>query len=200
MLAATEITQLHDHLVTLWHQDPAAPADVQHESFLASIARQHRANYELWHIEDEARRPGASDAELADVKRRIDVTNQRRNDAVEELDRALLDDLAPRGLPNPEAELHSETPGLMIDRLSILALKIYHTREEACRENAPQGHEERNCARLAILEEQRADLARCLDALWSRILTGTRRFKLYRQLKMYNDPSLNPSIYRKDGA
>jgi hypothetical protein len=87
----------------------------------------------------------------------------------------------------------------MIDRLSILALKIYHTREEACRENAPGGHQERNCARLAILEEQRADLARCLDAVWSRILAGTRRFKLYRQLKMYNDPSLNPAIYGKGG-
>jgi hypothetical protein len=200
MLSAAEITRLHDHFVILWHVDCAVPADVEGAPFLASVARQHRANFELWHIEDEARRPGARDAELADVKRRIDVTNQRRNDAVEELDRALLDDLAPRGLPNPEAELHSETPGLMIDRLSILALKIYHTHEEACRENAPQGHGERNCARLAILDEQRADLARCLDALWSRILTGTRRFKLYRQLKMYNDPSLNPAIYGKDGA
>jgi hypothetical protein len=200
MRPAADIAHLHDHLVTLWHQDTAALADVEHEPFLAGVAHQHRANFELWHIEDEARRPGASDTELADVKRRIDVTNQRRNDAVEELDRALLDDLAPRGLPNPEAELHSETPGLMIDRLSILALKIYHTREEACRENAPDGHEERNCARLAILEEQRADLTRCLDALWSKILTGTRRFKLYRQMKMYNDPSLNPAIYGKRGA
>jgi hypothetical protein len=200
MLSATEIADLHDQLVTQWHQDCAAPADIEDEPFLASVALQHRANYELWHIEDEARRPGASDAELADVKRRIDVTNQRRNDAVEQLDRALLEYLAPRGLPNPQAELHSETPGLMIDRLSILALKIYHTREEACRENAPQGHEERNCARLAILEEQRADLVRCLDALWSRILAGTRCFKLYRQMKMYNDPSLNPAIYGKDGA
>ena len=131
------------------------------------------------------------------MKRRIDVTNQRRNDAVEELDRALLHELALRGLPNPQGELHSETPGLMIDRLSILALKIYHTREEACREGAPDGHAERNCERLAILEEQRTDLASCLNALWSEILAGTGRFKLYRQLKMYNDPSLNPAIYGK---
>jgi Protein of unknown function (DUF4254) len=199
-LSSSVITKLHDRLVTQWHEDDRAEATAQTDDFLNLVAHQHRANFELWHIEDEARRPGASDAELADVKRRIDVTNQRRNDAVEELDRTLLESLAPRGLPNPEAELHSETPGLMIDRLSILALRIYHTREEACRENAPHGHQERNCARLAILEEQREDLARCLDAVWSRVLAGTRRFKLYRQLKMYNDPSLNPAIYGKGGA
>ncbi len=85
----------------------------------------------------------------------------------------------------------------MIDRLSILSLKIYHTREESCREDAPAGHAERNCERLVILEEQRADLAHCLDTLWSDILAGKRRFKLYRQMKMYNDPSLNPAIYGK---
>src|ERR1700733_10843474 len=91
--------------------------------------------------------------------RRIDATNQRRNDAVEDLDRALLESLAPQNLPAAGAALHSETPGLMIDRLSILSLKIYHTREESCREDAPAGHTERNCERLIILEEQRADLA-----------------------------------------
>jgi hypothetical protein len=101
------------------------------------------------------------------------------------------------GLLNPEAELHSESPGLIIDRLSIMALKIYHTREEAQRTDAPPGHAERNHDRLIILEEQRADLAGCLDQLWRETLKGTRRFKIYRQLKMYNDPSLNPAIYRK---
>lgn len=109
----------------------------------------------------------------------------------------MLQALAAAGLPNPQAELHSETPGLMIDRLSILALKIYHTREETCRENAPDGHVERCAERLAVLEQQRADLAGCLDGLWNQILAGKRRFKLYRQLKMYNDPALNPAIYGK---
>jgi hypothetical protein len=92
----------------------------------------------------------------------------------------------------------------MIDRLSILALKIFHTREELdrCRRrpSRPAGHAQRNLQRLAILEEQRADLADCLDTLWQSTLSGSRRFKLYRQLKMYNDPTLNPAIYRNRPA
>jgi hypothetical protein len=167
--------------------------------WLDAVRRQHRANFELWHIEDEARAPGASDADLAGVKRRIDLTNQMRNDLAEQLDLLLLGWLAAKGLPKPDAELNSESPGLMIDRLSILALKIYHTREEAERASAPEGHAERNLERLAILEEQRRDLSGCLDALWRETHEGKRRFKLYRQLKMYNDPALNPAVYSASG-
>jgi Protein of unknown function (DUF4254) len=197
MLSASEITALHDQLTHRWHQpdaDSFAPAE---NGWLERVARQHRANFDLWHIEDEARTPGATDADLAGVKRRIDTTNQSRNDLAEDLDRILLEWLGDRQLPNPKAALQSESPGLIIDRLSILALKIYHTHEEATRALAPPGHAERNHERLLILQEQRDDLARCLDALWRDTLAGTRRFKLYRQLKMYNDPTLNPAIYRK---
>jgi hypothetical protein len=200
MLSAIKIVTLHDQLAERWHgpSEGVSPARAEAATeWLSLVARQHRANFELWHIEDEARMPGVSDAELAEVKRRVDATNQRRNDLAEQLDRMLLDWLGPRELPNPDAALHSESPGLMIDRLSILALKIYHTREEARRADAPTGHAERNWERLAILEEQRADLAGCLDSLWRETLAGTRRFKLYRQLKMYNDPDLNPAVYRK---
>jgi len=203
MLSAQQIVELQDQRTRAWHQEPygssdeAAAAQDAAELWLRSVARQHRANFDLWHIEDEARAPGVTDAELAAVKRRIDQTNQRRNDLAEELDSALLAWLEPQGLPSPSAPLNSESPGLIIDRLSILALKIYHTREEAERADAPPGHAARNRDRLAILEDQRAGLAGCLDALWRETLAGTRRFKLYRQLKMYNDPSLNPAIYRK---
>ena len=213
MLSAAAIVHLQDERTRAWHEQPqgdahgAAGADLNGASgsglhvdletdFLALAARQHRANFDLWHIEDEARTPGATDAALADVKRRIDCTNQLRNDLAEQLDRTLLEWLAPQGLPNAAAALHSESPGLMIDRLSILALKMYHTREEAERPGAPEGHCARNQERLSVLAEQRADLAACLDALWRETLAGARRFKLYRQLKMYNDPSLNPAIYR----
>ncbi len=198
MLSAQSITALHDQLTLDWHLSAGSAAlPAGSTDFLEQVARQHRANFDLWHTEDEARIPHATDAELARVKRLVDRTNQLRNDLAEELDRALLAWLAVQALPNPSAPLHSESPGLMIDRLSILSLKIFHTREEAERTDAPAGHTRRNLDRLAILKEQRADLASCLDAVWRETLAGARRFKLYRQLKMYNDPSLNPAIYRK---
>jgi hypothetical protein len=202
MLSAIGIVDLHDRRTRDWHrfagqEGASAAPDKAPSDWLSLVSCQHRANFELWHIEDQARTPGASERELAEVKRQVDSTNQRRNDLAEQLDQVLLGWLDARSLPRPEAPLHSESPGLIIDRLSILALKIYHTREEACRLDAPPGHDERNRERLAILSEQRNDLAHCLDALWSETLAGKRRFKLYRQLKMYNDPSLNPAIYRK---
>ena len=211
MVSAEEIVALQDRMTAAWHAIANArsagslagpPGDAgdgkkDAENWLGQVARQHRANFDLWHIEDEARAPGATDTEIAQVKRRVDKTNQLRNDLAEELDRTLLGWVESCGLPNLAAPLHSESPGLIIDRLSILALKIYHTREEAERADAPPRHAERNRQRLAILEEQRADLADCLDALWRDTLSGARRFKLYRQLKMYNDPSLNPAIYGK---
>lgn len=195
MLSASDITKLQDDRTRDWHgrNDPEiVPAA---SDWLVAVALQHKANFELWHIEDDARRPDATDGEMAEVKRRIDQTNQRRNDLAEALDRMLLSWLNERTLPRPDAPLNSESPGLMIDRLSILSLKIYHMSEEVERGNTPPGHAERNRERLAILQEQRADLAACLDTLWRETLAGLRQFKIYRQLKMYNDPALNPAIY-----
>lgn len=196
MLSAEAIVNLQDQLTEQWHKEPAHSANPA-DAVLALVARQHRANFDLWHTEDEARTPNATDTRIAGVKRRIDSTNQLRNDLAEQVDAMLLNFLTTRGLPNTTAPLNSESPGLIIDRLSILALKIYHTLEEAERKDAPEGHAERNRQRLAILKEQRNDLASSLDALWNETLVGTRRFKLYRQLKMYNDPALNPAIYGK---
>ena len=161
---------------------------------MKTILAQHRANYDLWHAEDAARAPSATDSEIVAAKRLIDITNQRRNDLTEEIDELLLASL-PANPSRDQSTLHSETPGLIIDRLSILSLKLYHTREEIDRPDAPQGHSERNRERLAILQTQREDLSICLDQLWQAVLHGERRFKLYRQLKMYNDPSLNPALY-----
>jgi len=197
VLSAIEIVKLHDQLVASWHLASGNPDTASPSAWLRSVAHQHRANFDLWHIEDEARAPGVTDAELTAIKLRIDETNQLRNDLAEQLDCALLAWLEPQSLPNLNAPLNSESPGLIIDRLSILALKIYHTREETLRTDAPPGHASRNRDRLAILQNQRADLAGCLDALWRETLAGARQFKLYRQLKMYNDPALNPAIYRK---
>jgi hypothetical protein len=194
MINAIEIVARHDRQTAQWHT--AAPtlhseaADLQ-----SAVDQQHYANFQLWHEEDKARIPSASDAAVARVKRTIDKLNQRRNDLMELCDSLVLSELAKMELPRNDAPLHSESVGLILDRLSILSLKIFHTMEEIERANTPAGHAERNRNRLAILQEQRADLAGALDALWQDILAGHRRFKIYRQLKMYNEPALNPSIY-----
>ena len=203
MLDAIEITTMHDEATARWHSSDAWPDALTFDSLLHSepahfadhlveiALANHRANFDLWHEEDKAREPGASDAQIAAVKHAIDVLNQRRNDLLEAMDRVLL----ATANQNESTPLHSETPGLMIDRLSILALKLYHTCEESRRASATEEHRQRNLGRLAMLQEQRADLAACLDELWKEVLAGKRHFKLYRQMKMYNDPELNPAVY-----
>jgi len=184
---------MQDEATLRWHLapcDPIQPAEL--DGLLCLAMQQHRANFDLWHQEDEARCPDVPDSTIAHVKHAIDQLNQQRNDLVEQIDLALL---AQAGAQNEAAPLHSETPGLIVDRLSILALKIYHTAEEAHRASASEQHRDRNLERLHILEQQRDDLAVCLDQLWQQILHGERRFRLYRQMKMYNDPDLNPVLY-----
>ena len=191
MLHAETILRLHDQANTTWHT--AAVAEAPPDALTSLILAQHRANFDLWHQEDEARSPDASDSQIAHVKRAIDRLNQQRNDLVEQIDQVLVT-LA--GDQNEAAPLHSETPGLIIDRLSILSLKLFHTAEETGRTSATETHRRRNRERLAILAQQRNDLAHCLEQLWTQILAGQRRFRLYRQMKMYNDPDLNPILYK----
>jgi post-segregation antitoxin (ccd killing protein) len=196
MLDALLITRMQDEMTAALHQtDGEMEVEASADGLMALAMAQHRSNFDLWHEEDKARAPEATAAEIARVKRAIDLLNQRRNDLVEKMDVWLIERLE----QNAAAALHSETPGLMIDRLSILALKIYHTRDEANRASATEEHRMRNVERLAVLEEQRDDLAGCLDLLWAEVLGGTRRFKLYRQMKMYNDPELNPAVYATGG-
>jgi hypothetical protein len=194
MLGAEAIITQHDEAILRWHRGATQEtgAAAASDRFGDLLLAQHRANFDLWHQEDDARRPDASDARIAAIKHAIDHFNQRRNDLVEAMDTLLLREA---GTQNEQAPLNSETPGLMIDRLSILALKIYHTAEETHRASAAEAHRQRNRERLDVLREQRSDLARCLDELWAEVAAGRRRFRLYRQLKMYNDPELNPAIY-----
>lgn len=202
MFRPASVTALQDKHTALWHIVPVTDealaagrdAAIAPDSADALLLRQHLANFELWHEEDKAREPGASDARIAAVKRAIDRLNQRRHDVTELLD-ALLLDLAHHAHWNEGSPLYSETPGMMTDRLSILSLKIFHTQEEMARQNAPSGHRERNAGRLAVLEAQRGDLAVCLHEMWQRVEAGHAHFRLYKQLKMYNDRDLNPAMY-----
>ena len=189
-LDAHQIVRLQDSANELWHDGSELMEALRPLEALA--VAQHRENFDLWHEEDKARDPMAPDASIAEVKHTIDRINQRRNDLVEQIDVYLFDHLPTQ---NAAAPLHSETPGLIIDRLSILALKIYHTEEQMLRADATEAHHARNRERLTLLLAQRSDLAQCLDELWREIVAGTRRFKLYRQMKMYNDPELNPVLY-----
>src|SRR5271154_1036592 len=175
LLSASQVTSLHDRCTAAWHQEiPAVAASLA--GFERVVAEQHLANFELWHAEDEARTPEASDHDLARIKRFIDRANQRRNDLSEQCDVFLLNLLSQQNLPAPTAELHSESPGLILDRLSILSLKLFHTRAEIERSQAPPGHRERNLQRLHILLAQRNDLAASLDRLWQQVLDRRRSF------------------------
>lgn len=198
-LDAQRLVALYDTWTSLWHREPAAVSEPDQDNlqdrFKCSVMALHQANFRLWHEEDQARDPHASDSIVAAAKRTIDRVNQLRNDQIEKCDAILLEALAQHQLPATGAEMHSETPGLMLDRLSILTLKIYHTREEVQRPHAPHGHAERNRERLAILTTQREQLAASLNRLWQRVLEGESSFCVYRQLKMYNDPELNPVLY-----
>ncbi|MCY3022328.1 MAG: DUF4254 domain-containing protein [Planctomycetota bacterium] len=170
--------------------------------FLALVGEEHRRNFALWHEEDKARAPDATDAEVARVKRNIDRFNQQRNDLIERLDEQIAGMLEARHVrARPGAPWNSETPGSIIDRLSILSLKVHHMREQTERKGVAAEHVRKSRARLAVLRRQRADLAAALRELLTDLLAGRKQMKLYRQFKMYNDPSMNPAIYgaRKQG-
>jgi hypothetical protein len=154
----------------------------------------HRCNRLLWDEEDLARRRDVPDAAIAANKRAIDGYNQRRNDAIERLDEALLERIA-AVVPGAGAWHNSETAGSMVDRLSILALKIFHMQAQATRADASAEHRALCGGKLARLVLQRSDLARCLDALLDSAAEGRAYWRVYRQFKMYNDAALNPYLY-----
>lgn len=149
-----------------------------------------------WHLEDIIRDPDIEPLHALEIKRRIDRSNQERTDLVERIDSYFLT-LYRDVQPLPEATINTESPAWAVDRLSILALKIYHMREEADRTDADPEHIAACRRKLAVLTEQRADLSTALDQLLDDIAAGRKYMKVYRQMKMYNDPSLNPVLYGK---
>lgn len=141
-----------------------------------------------WHMEDLIREPGLDPARGMELKRRIDRSNQERTDMVEHIDSYFRDLYSPV-VPLPEATINTESPAWALDRLSILVLKIWHMEEQTRRADAPADHLDRCRAKLQVLREQESDLAQAIDALLSDIAAGRKYMKVYRQMKMYNDPA-----------
>jgi len=192
MIDVKAITDLHRAAVERWHQQGL---DNPYDALLHLVCEQHQRNFRLWHEEDKARDPQASDHQIAEVKRAIDRLNQQRNDYIEKLDDCLVRQVAAWGVrTRTGARLNTETPGSAIDRLSILALRIYHMEEQAARPDADESHRESAWAKLAILRQQLEDLASSLAELLDDIFAGRKRLKVYRQFKMYNDPQMNPYL------
>jgi hypothetical protein len=197
-LAVATIDALLTHLVAHWHD-----FEVEHseEGLRGRICDLHRFNFLLWHEEDIARSPHVTDGRIAQVKRAIDRYNQARNDAIEKVDDCLIAQLAARGIvAGPDAPAATETPGAAIDRLSILELRRYHMREQAERRDATEEHRAKAAGRLEILDLQREHLIAALDRLLGEIFAGERPLRVFRQMKMYNDPSLNPYLYTAKAA
>ncbi|KQS36918.1 DUF4254 domain-containing protein [Pedobacter sp. Leaf194] len=149
-----------------------------------------------WHMEDVVRNPQIDPVEGLSWKRRIDAQNQVRTDMVEFIDGYFLN-LYQGIVPLPDAKINTESPAWAIDRLSILALKIYHMHEEAERESASPEHRQQCQTKLDILLSQRDDLSTSINELLADIEAGKKYMKVYKQMKMYNDPSLNPVLYNK---
>ena len=147
-----------------------------------------------WHMEDEVRDPDIAPVEALKWKRRIDSSNQERTDLVEDIDTYFLEKFK-NIQPSQSAKINTESPAWAIDRLSILALKIYHMHEETNRANVDESQLKQRKQKLAILLQQREDLSLAIDELLQDIESGNKYMKVYRQMKMYNDPELNPVLY-----
>ena len=148
-----------------------------------------------WHFEDIIRNPDIDPVAALILKRKIDASNQERTDMVEYIDSYFLQQYS-NVTPNENATINSESPAWAIDRLSILALKIYHMNEEATREDASPEHRLKCTEKLNILLEQKKDLSTAIDTLLTDIESGTKFMKVYKQMKMYNDDELNPVLYQ----
>ena len=194
-LSANNISAFHDACLANKEWPKQSPAQFGSGVWQA-IELNHRFNCLLWDEEDLARRKNVPDSAIAANKRAIDGYNQKRNDAIERIDEVLLQSLAHVSLQS-NARLNSETAGAMIDRLSILSLKIFHMRLQTQRTDVDQNHIETCTAKLARLVEQRTDLQSCLESLFEATIQGQAYFRIYRQFKMYNDPTLNPCLYQE---
>lgn len=191
VLSVSTINTLHTDCISRWKAHAIMP---NQESFYQLVLQNHAFNYQLWHAEDRARREDMGFEYVYDAKREIDSCNQQRNNCMEAMDTWLFKALVPA---NPAmCPVHSETPGMMIDRLSILALKSWHMARQTERQDVTDTHRNQCTEKLQVIQEQQKQLSLCLDILQEEIQAKTRTFRVYHQFKMYNDPALNPELYK----
>lgn len=196
MFDVKRITELHQETIVRWHE---GPVDNPFDGWWRTICEQHSFNFLLWHEEDIARNPDASDTQIAEVKRSIDKLNQQRNDWIEKIDDSLSNQISGLGITAADnAPQNTETPGSVIDRLSILALRIYHLEEQTQRTDASPEHLRVVGQKLAVGLMQHEDLAKGLSQLLKDLFVGRKRHQTYHQMKMYNDPSMNPYLYQAE--
>ena len=194
------IKKILDQQIANWHLYDSSEnlsLEIPEDRFINQLIKILRSNYNLWHLEDVARDPFADDSVIADIKRKIDRENQIRNDQIEQMDMLIKNFIEEKNIIPKTKRFNSETPGSIIDRITILSLKIYHMHEQTLRKDADKSHIESCKKKLEILKIQRDDLLKALKELIYDILNGEKTHKVYFQFKMYNDPSLNPAIYKK---
>lgn len=192
MLKVAVLVKFHDRMLKTTSWPDEAHAEITRAPRLSeAIVHNHRYNTLLWQQEDQARRVDVPAEHIVASKRRIDILNQQRNDAVEQIDDTLLSMLDSDAITAGACQ-HSETPGAIIDRLSILALKIFHMSQQLERKDVGTAHIAHCSHKLHRLRVQRLELAGCLRKLLTDIQAGSAYFHAYRQFKMYNDPALNP--------
>lgn len=193
MIDVKLILQLQKRNIIDWHNELTLTQENMPWKF---IEENNSYNFLLWHEEDIARIKDIEAARIVDAKRSIDKFNQSRNNSIEKIDEWILSFLAHQQIVSNKA-MHSETPGMMIDRLSIMSLKKYHMLEETLRHDATIEHKTVCSNKVSVLEEQINDLGNCLVDILHKLENGELRFKVYRQFKMYNDPNLNPQLYNR---
>jgi hypothetical protein len=186
----SKLLTLHEQAIINWYQFGVSHAE---QGVYLLVEENHAFNYQLWLTEDRARRDDLGPDYVYQAKRAIDGFNQQRNNRMEAMDAWFFEHLNPE--PHTVCPVNSESPGMMVDRLSILALKSYHMNVQVLREDVSLSHKQSCQSKLATINEQLRQLGVCLQELLDGIQQKQRTFRVYHQFKMYNDPSLNPQLY-----
>ncbi len=181
----TEVTDLHRERIITWKTHGVKTSQT---NFLGLVEENHAFNYQLWHAEDRARRDDLGYEYVYRAKRDIDGFNQQRNDRMEMMDEWIYHHL--QASPSSSCPLHTETPGMIIDRLSILSLKAYHMNEQTLRHDVNDAHRQQCAHKTQVIDTQRTSLVQALQLLIDDIQNKTRTFRVYHQFKMYNNPQL----------